>query len=348
MSALISSREADPADSIRSQENTVSARTKLASGRSPTSIILAFAASVAWGSAGIITQVAEDVGDWGRATEFAVLTEVVSGLLLTIGLLHLFLPRFVAPVQRFLPWSLALGLFLAVWEWSTAKTGLLPMPFFPPPQALLEVFLDDGGKLLESVLASLELLSLGVFFGAVVGFGLGVALGCWKAIGYWMHPILRLIGPLPPVAWLPIAFFAFPSSHAASIFLIALAVGFPVTILTWSGVRGVDPAYYDVARTMGASRWFLIRKVAIPAALPHVFIGLFMGLGASFVVLVTAEMMGVKAGLGFYMNWAQGWAAYANMYACLLVMALMCSSLVTLLFKVRDRMLSYQKNALQW
>jgi NitT/TauT family transport system permease protein len=159
---------------------------------------------------------------------------------------------------------------------------------------------------------------------------------------------MRLIGPLPAIAWLPIAFYAFPSSWSASIFLIALTTGFPVAVLTWPGVAGVDPAYYDVARTLGANRWFLVFKVAIPAALPQVFVGLFMGLGASFAVLVTAEMMGVKAGLGFYLQWAQGWAAYANMYAALLIMALMCTGFVTLLFKVRDRVLSYRKADLKW
>jgi len=121
-----------------------------------------------------------------------------------------------------------------------------------------------------------------------------------------------------------------------------------VLLLTWSGVAGVNAAYYDVARTLGASRWFLVFKVAIPAALPHVFVGLVMGLRASFAVLVTAELMGVKAGLGFYLQWAQGWAAYANMYAALLVMSLMCTSFITLLFKVRDRVLSYQKADLKW
>ena len=119
-------------------------------------------------------------------------------------------------------------------------------------------------------------------------------------------------------------------------------------MLTWSGVAGVNAAYYDVARTLGASRWFLVFKVAIPAALPQVFVGLFMGLGASFAVLVTAEMMGVKAGLGFYLQWAHGWAAYANMYAALIVMSLMCTTFVSILFKVRDRVLSYQKADLKW
>ena len=75
-----------------------------------------------------------------------------------------------------------------------------------------------------------------------------------------------------------------------------MTAGFPVAVLTWSGVASVNAAYYDVARTLGANQRFLIFKVAIPAALPQVFVGLFMGLGASFAVLVTAEMMGVKAG----------------------------------------------------
>ena len=68
----------------------------------------------------------------------------------------------------------------------------------------------------------------------------------------------------------------------------------------------------------------------------------------AFSVLVVAEMMGVKAGLGWYLQWAQGWAAYGNMYAALLVMALMCSTLVTLLFRGRDRLLSWQKGVVQW
>ena len=115
-----------------------------------------------------------------------------------------------------------------------------------------------------------------------------------------------------------------------------------------SRVAGVTSTYYDIARTLGARPGFLILKVAIPAALPSVFVGLFMGLGASFSVLIVAEMMGVKAGLGWYLQWAQGWAAYSNMYAALLVMALMCSGLITLLFRFRDRLLAWQKGLLKW
>ena len=73
-----------------------------------------------------------------------------------------------------------------------------------------------------------------------------------------------------------------------------------------------------------------------------------MGLGNSFAVLVVAEMLGVKAGLGWYLQWAQGWAAYANMYAALLIMAFVCSGLITLLFCLRDRLLSWQRGLLRW
>lgn len=311
-------------------------------------VAIALAASGAWAAFAAVTFAFPDVGEWTRGRELAFAALAVAAAILSAGAFRRYLPGVAARVRRLLPWGIALGLFMTLWQVLTAKTGILPTPFFPPPHALLEVFLDEWTSLLESVLASLKLLGLGLAFGVTIGFCTGVGLGLSKTFGYWIHPVMRLVGPLPATAWLPIAFFAFPSSFSGSIFLVALAVGFPVTVLTWSGVASVNPAYYDVARTLGASRWFLVTKIAIPAALPHVFVGLFMGLGASFAVLVTAEMMGVKAGLGFYLQWAQGWAAYSNMYAALLVMAIMCSSLITLLFKLRDRVLAYQKRDVQW
>jgi NitT/TauT family transport system permease protein len=295
-----------------------------------------------------VTYYVPDQGEFGRGPEFAAASAFVSVFLFSALLLGLLHDGIAARVRRSLPWSLVLGLFILVWQVLASKTGTLPQPFFPPPHALLEVFTDDYAKLFESVVASVKLEMFGFLLGALVGFLTGVALGWSRTFGYWVHPVMRMIGPLPSIAWLPIAFFAFPSSWSASIFLIALTTGFPVAVLTWSGVASVNTAYYDVARTLGANQRFLIFKVAIPAALPHVFVGLFMGLGASFAVLVTAEMMGVKAGLGFYLQWAQGWAAYANMYAALLVMALMCTGLITLLFKVRDSVLSYQKGDVKW
>jgi NitT/TauT family transport system permease protein len=303
----------------------------------------------AWFAAAMVIGGLPDIDDFERTDLLARLAAGLSGLLFLVavgsGVIRFTIP---AKLRGTGPWLLLLAVALTAWELVTAKFVILPRPFFASPQALLEVFTDDYPRLGDSVWNSVRLLAGGYAIGAAVGFTLGVLIGWSRAVGYWAHPVLRLIGPLPATAWLPIAFFAFPSSHSASTFLIALATGFPVTVLTWSGVAGVNKAFYDVARTMGASQRFLVLKVAIPAAMPSVFVGLFMGLGASFSVLVVAEMMGVKSGLGWYLQWAQGWAAYANMYAALLVMALMCTGLITLLFRLRDRLLAWQKGLVQW
>jgi NitT/TauT family transport system permease protein len=306
-------------------------------------------AAAAWGGVALLTALWPDQPgtDWDYTGDLAAAFSALgAGLAFVTFADHWF--AYLRRIRRIAPWMLTLALLLGAWEVVTAKLGLLPMPFFPPPQALLEVVVDDRVRLAEGVLASLRLLAGGYFLGAALGFAVGVAMGWSRAVGYWIHPVLRLIGPLPATAWLPLAFFAFPSSHSASTFLIALATGFPVTVLTWSGVASVSSAYYDVARTLGANQGFLILKVTIPAAMPHVFVGLFMGLGNSFAVLVIAEMLGVKAGLGWYLQWAQGWAAYANMYAALLIMALIFSGLITLLFRLRDRLLAWQKGMVRW
>jgi NitT/TauT family transport system permease protein len=306
------------------------------------------AASLAWIAFGLSCLVWEDLGDWTRTHSLGIGAFVIAAIIL----LGTFAADYLGGAGRALrlraPWLLALGAFFAVWELATAKFAWLPLPFFPPPQAIVEVYTDDLPKLLGSVLASVKLQLGGYVIGAALGFITGVSIGWSRAVGYWVHPVLRFIGPLPATAWLPIAFFTFPSSWSASTFLIALATGFPVTVLTWSGVASVSSAYYDVARTLGAKPSFLVLKVAIPAALPHVFVGLFMGLGSSFAVLVVAEMIGVKAGLGWYLQWAQGWAAYANMYAALIVMSLLCSGAITLLFWSRDRLLVWQKETVKW
>jgi len=306
-------------------------------------------AATAWFGVAALTGLWPDrpESDWAYTSDFAA---VCGALAVALGLAAIAGVRFAVlqRLRRLAPWLLALALFLAAWEVVTAKLGLLPLPFFPPPQAIVEALIEDWGQLVAGIFASLRLLTAGYFLGATVGFVTGVAIGWSRLAGYWIHPMLRFIGPLPATAWLPLAFFVFPSSFSASIFLIALATGFPVAVLTWSGVAGVNSTYYDVARTLGANQRFLVLKVAIPAAMPHVFVGLFMGLGNSFAVLVVAEMLGVKAGLGWYLQWAQGWAAYANMYAALLIMAFLCSALITLLFRVRDRLLSWQKGLVRW
>src|SRR5262249_14447501 len=152
-----------------------------------------------------------------------------------------------------------------------------------------------------------------------------------------------VIGPIPATALVPLVMTLSSYSFLCGVALIAFAVWFPVTMLTASGIANVRLSYLDVARTLGAGRSYLIFRVAIPAALPHMFIGLFMGLGASFLTLMVAETLGVRAGLGWYVQWQKGYMEYGKMFAALLIMAVFFSSIMTALFKLRDAVLGWQK-----
>ncbi|MGU7768998.1 ABC transporter permease [Burkholderia sp. MR1-5-21] len=313
------------------------------------------AAAFAWAALGAVTWLWPNriVGfsDWAYTDAFGTGTLAIAAALLAAATLgHAIRATRVrlARLHPAGPWLVALPLVLAGWEIVTAKTGWLPTPFFAPPQALIEVYVDDWPRLAGSAVNTLKLLGLGFAYGVAAGFATGVSIGWSRRIGYWVHPLLRVLGPVPATALLPLTFYFFPSSQSAATFLIALSTGFPVAVLTWSGVASVNKQYYDVARTLGANARFLVLRVAIPAALPHVFVGIFMGLSASFTVIVVAEMMGVKSGLGWYLSWAQGWASYVNMYAALIVMALLFSGLIALLFAVRDRTLAWQKGTVKW
>jgi NitT/TauT family transport system permease protein len=237
--------------------------------------------------------------------------------------------------------------FLSGWELATSGFRLLPMPYFPGPAGVLQSLVNDRDLLFDSTCHSLLLLLGGYTLGVATGLFSGVCIGWFPQARYWGMPVLKIVGPIPATAWIPLAMVLSPSAMFSAVALIALAVWFPVTMLTASGISNTRASYLDVARTLGANRRYLIFNVAIPAAMPSIFIGLFMGLGASFLTLV-AETVGVKSGLGWYVSWAQGWAEYGKVYAALVIMAAFFSTIMTALFKVRDRVLAWQKGVIKW
>jgi NitT/TauT family transport system permease protein len=239
-------------------------------------------------------------------------------------------------------------LVLAAWELVTSVLGLLPLPYFPGPAGVLQSLVNDWTVLFDSTWHSLLLLLGGYALGVAAGLFSGICIGWFPHARYWGMPVLKIVGPIPATAWIPLAMVLSPSAMFSAIALIALAVWFPVTMLAASGISNTRTSYLDVARTLGGSRTYLIFRIAIPAAMPSIFIGLFMGLGASFLTLVVAETVGVKSGLGWYVGWAQGWAEYGKVYAALLIMAAFFSTIMTALFKVRDRVLAWQKGVIKW
>ncbi|WP_337174326.1 ABC transporter permease subunit [Paludisphaera sp.] len=246
------------------------------------------------------------------------------------------------------PLAAGIILTLAAWDLLTLKLAWLPMPYFPDPERVLGAMWEDRDALGLSAFHSLRLLACGYAAGAAAGLACGIVIGWSRSARYWGMPLLKLVGPIPATAYVPLAMVMFPDAFASGVALIAVAVWFPVTMLTCSGVADVPAAYLDVARTLGAGRAHLIFRVALPSALPSVFLGLFMGMGAAFLTLIVAETLGVSSGLGWYLKWKQGYLEYPHVYAALVIMSLFFSGLMTLLFKARDRAMGWQKGAIRW
>jgi len=283
-----------------------------------------------------------------EAHSYTIFLNGVSALSLIAAGVQRFSPHVRAWMKEMCPIFAGVVLLLCLWETITAGLRLLPMPYFPGPAGVLQSLINDRKLLFDSTWHSLVLLLSGYALGVSIALITGICIGWFRKARYWGMPFLKVVGPIPATAWIPLAMVISPDSRFTAVGLIALAVWFPVTMLTMSGISNTRASYLDVARTLGARPSYLIFRVAIPAAMPSIFIGLFMGLGASFLTLVVAESVGVKSGLGWYVSWAQGWAEYGKVYAALIIMAAFFSSIMTLLFKIRDRVLVWQKGVIKW
>jgi NitT/TauT family transport system permease protein len=279
---------------------------------------------------------------------FTIFTGIVVGFVLLALVAQLFWSGLRERLRETGPIITAAFVLMIVWEIITTGVRLLPLPYFPSPARVIQSMIDDRIMIWDSTWHSLILLIGGYALGVCAGVVSGVCIGWFSPVRYWGMPVLKVVGPIPATAWIPLALVVSPSAVISATCLIALAVWFPVTMLTASGISNTRVSYLDVARTLGAKPGFLIFRVAIPAAMPNIFIGLFMGLGSAFLTLVVAETVGVKSGLGWYLSWAREWAEYGKVYAALVIMAVFFSSIMSLLFKVRDRVLVWQKGVIKW
>ena len=247
-----------------------------------------------------------------------------------------------------LPFYAGLILFLAALNTVVSKTRLLPVLYFPSLDRITGLIWEQKLFLLKNLIFSLGLLIQGFLFGLVTGFFTGLALGYNRHVGYWLNPVTKFLGPVPTTAWIPLALSVFPTTHGANVFLIAFAVWFPVTLMTASGIQSVNKTFFEVSETLGAGTLYKVFRVAVPASLPQIFLGLFYGIVSSFATLMAVEMNGNSQGIGWYINWQKSVMMYDGVYAGLIIIAVLCSFILTVLFKVRDKIMVWQKGVIRW
>lgn len=246
------------------------------------------------------------------------------------------------------PFIAGVFVFLTFLNIVTGKAAMLPVLYFPSLDRVIGAIVNDRAILIKCVVYSLRLQLTGYILGALAGLITGTCIGFSKTASYWLSPLIRVLGPIPSTTWIPLTLIAFPSTLSASMFLVGLAVWFPTTIMTSSGILNVPRTYFEAGSTLGARGIAHIFRIGLPASMPHIFLGLFNGACASFITLVTAEMVGARYGIGWYGIWQKDMMSYANVYGGLIITATLFTLLVTLMFKLRDKVLLWQKDVVKW
>jgi NitT/TauT family transport system permease protein len=256
-------------------------------------------------------------------------------------------PRFRKKLYHKAQFLFACGTVLTLWDLLTSKSALLPLPYFPSMTEIINVMFQDRVLLLRSTFYSLRLFFAGLVAGTVLGLATGIFIGWYRQWDYWLSPVIRVSGIVPAVAWLPIALLVFPNSFTTGMFLIFISSWFPVSSMMASGIIATPKSYFEAARTLGADNRFLLFHVAIPNAMPSVFTGIMTACAFSFTTLIVSEMVGAKAGLGFYINWAKGWGAYSKVYGAIIIIAVEFALILTLINAIRRSALRWQRGIIR-
>ncbi len=208
-------------------------------------------------------------------------------------------------------------LMIALWQ-ALSTSGLINPVVLPSPVAVVErwwayllptdpydpaqsswILWALSGEMLFDAWSSLYRVVLGFAVGAGLALPLGLAMGGNPRIYALFDPLMQVLRPIPPIAYIPLAILWFGLGNAPAIFLIAIGAFFPVLMNTIAGVRHVDGIYLRAARNLGAGRLTMFVRVILPAATPYILAGARIGIGTAFIVVIVSEMIAVNSGLGF-------------------------------------------------
>ncbi|OLP18140.1 nitrate ABC transporter, permease protein [Leptolyngbya sp. 'hensonii'] len=194
------------------------------------------------------------------------------------------------------------------------------------------------------ILTSLRRVLIGFAIGSAIAIPLGVLIGLSDVLSRGVDPYIQILRPVSPLAWLPLGLGLLKNSEATAIFVIAITSIWPTLINTKFGVSTVDPAYLDVARTLGASRWRTILKVILPAAAPSIVSGLRISIGIAWLVIVAAEILVGGTGVGYFV-----WNEWNNLKITSIITAIILIGLVGLildrLFALLQRWVAFGKQS---
>jgi len=195
-------------------------------------------------------------------------------------------------------------ILLAGWEFASRYIlDKTQATLLPPPSGVLNGAIELGfsGELWKHIRDSLAREFI-AFCYASVAIPLGIVMGCFKWVNEQVDPIIEILRPIPPIAWIPLSILWFGVGNTQNQFIIFLGIFFPILLNTIDAVKNIEPNLIRAARCLGARGWNVITRVVLRAALPQIVTGIRIGLGVGWMALVAAELVGANSGLGFLIN----------------------------------------------
>lgn len=262
-------------------------------------------------------------------------------------------PKSLAPVRRLsrLPGlllaavtkSVAIALLLVLWELAP-RFGLVDRTFLPPVSEVLDAWLGllENGQLSVNTRASLARSLSGFGLAVVIGVPLGLLIGWYRPVANLLSPLLELFRNTAALALLPVFVLILGIGETSKISIVLYACLWPILLNTISAVRSVDPTLLRLARSLDLSPVRLFQKVILPASVPVVFTGIRLAGAVSILVLVAAEMVGAKAGLGYLINASQYNFAIPQMYAGIVTISVIGVTFNQLLVRLERRFTAWR------
>ncbi len=240
-----------------------------------------------------------------------------------------------------------LAVLVSVWTMVSQVAPFLPSPAKTVTNSwdlIVNPFFDEGPNnkgIGWQVLYSLGRVGLGFGLAMVVGIPVGLMLGLSSVIRKMWDPMVQVLRPVSPIAWLPLGLATFQAATPAAVFTIFITALWPILLNTSAGVQQVPPLYIQVGRILRLSRWKMVTRILIPAALPHILSGLRVSLGVAWLVIVASEMLTGGIGIGFFV-----WDEWNNLSLEHIILAIGVIGLVGLaldrLMLAAARKISYQ------
>lgn len=240
----------------------------------------------------------------------------------------------VGAARATIPPMIGIAVFLGLWAILSHFRTELPNPWVTWQAALLlfaDPFYQNGPNDMGigwNILYSLGRVGLGFGMAAAVGIPLGFIIGRFAFIRDMFAPIISLLRPVSPLAWLPIGLLVFKAAEPASIWVIFISAIWPIILNTAAGVSQIPQDYLNVARVLRLSEWKVFTKILLPATLPYLLTGIRLSIGVAWLVIVAAEMLTGGVGLGFWV-----WDEWNNLNVAHIIIAIFVVGLIGLLLE---------------